>query len=81
MEAASEDALLQSDLVRPWVEQRAVATWQLPDSVQGCSSTDVRELFKDLQASPEQRNAQLNAKVVPAVADYLEEQQVFAPDA
>ncbi|KDN37412.1 hypothetical protein K437DRAFT_259796 [Tilletiaria anomala UBC 951] len=78
MENESEEQLLRSELVQPWVEQHKVALWQLPTEVQGCSSTDVRKLYRtDGATSTEELIRQQQQKVPASIAHYLDQERVY----
>jgi nicotinamide-nucleotide adenylyltransferase len=82
MENDSEEALLQSELVKPWVESGSVAVWQLPKEVQGCSSTTVRNLFQQNEpqlADEESKRKWLLERTPPGIADYLMTEKVYFP--
>ncbi len=75
MESSSDDALLNSELVRPWVERKSIAVFQLPPEVEHCSSTDVRRICKEHRE--EDKRERLRGKVVDGIADYLVEEAMY----
>ena len=75
MESDSHEELLESELVKPWVDEGSVAVWELPDGVAQCSSTTVRQLCQN--HSGEELRQQLQAKVPPSIASNLVQENIY----
>lgn len=75
-----EEALLQSDIVRPWVERGSVTMIELEPNVQGISSTAIRNLVIQYHSSADQLREKLHPLTTKGVTEYLVNHQVYGKE-
>lgn len=70
-QSEEEAELLQSELVKPWVDEGSVMMLDLDEDVQGVSSTAIRRQVSEPGRSQEQMTKALSRMTTPRVAEYL----------
>ncbi|CAO1622487.1 unnamed protein product [Parajaminaea phylloscopi] len=74
-----EEAFLQSDLVRPWVDQGSVAMFDLPQEVRHVSSTKIRRLLREEGAAEADKKAAVQSRglLSQSMAEFVVDENVY----